>query len=56
MLMSKVLAVLVGLALVMGALTGRMPEVSQATIAGAGEAVSLLLRLAGSLCLWTGLM
>ena len=56
MLMSKVLAVLVGLALVMGALTGRMPEVSQATIAGAGEAVSLLLRLAGTLCLWNGLM
>lgn len=56
MLMSKVLAALVGLALVMGALTGRMPEVSQATIAGAGEAVSLLLRLAGTLCLWNGLM
>lgn len=56
MLMSRVLAVLAGLALVMGALTGRMEQVSQATLTGAGQAVELLLGLAGTLCLWSGLM
>lgn len=56
MLMSRVLAVLAALALVMGALTGRMAEVSQATLTGAGQAVELLLGLAGTLCLWNGLM
>jgi hypothetical protein len=36
MLMSRVLALLTALALVMGALSGRMAQVSQATISGAG--------------------
>lgn len=56
MLMSRVLALLAVLALVMGALSGRMAEVSQATISGAGEAVQLMLRIGGTLCLWNGLM
>ena len=56
MLMSRVLAVLAGVALVMGALTGRMAQVSQATISGSEEAVRLILRMAGTLCLWNGLM
>ena len=56
MLMSRVLAVLAVLALVMGALTGRMAEVSQASLTGAGEAVQLMLRIGGTLCLWNGLM
>lgn len=56
MLMSKVLSVLLAGAFLFGALTGRMAEVSQATIAGAQEAVTLLLRIAGTLCLWNGLM
>lgn len=56
MLMSRVLACLATLALVMGALTGRMAEVSQASLSGAGEAVQLMLRIGGTLCLWNGLM
>jgi len=56
MLMSRVLACLAALALVMGALTGRMAEVSQASLSGAGEAVQLMLRIGGTLCLWNGLM
>ena len=56
MLMSRVLAVLVLCAVVLGALTGRMPQVSQATVSGAEEAVRLLLRIGGTLCLWNGLM
>ena len=56
MLMSRVLALLTALAMVMGALSGRMAQVSQATISGAGEAVRLILSIGGTLCLWTGLM
>ena len=56
MLMSRVLALLTALALVMGALSGRMAQVSQATISGASEAVRLILSIGGTLCLWNGLM
>ena len=56
MLMSKVLAALLAAALLLGALTGRMAQVSQATVTGAQEAVSLLLKIGGTLCLWNGLM
>lgn len=56
MLMSRVLAVLCCLSLVIGLLTGRMEQVSQATLSGAQEAVQLLLKMAGTLCLWNGVM
>lgn len=56
MLMSRVLAALTVLALAFGLLTGRMAQVSQATVSGAEEAVRLLLRIGGTLCLWNGLM
>ncbi len=56
MLMSRVLAVLAVLSVVMGALTGRMEQVSRATISGPADAVQLLLQIGGSLCLWSGLM
>jgi len=56
MLMSRVLAVMAGTALLFGLLTGRMDQVSLATLSGGEEAVQLMLRLAGTLCLWNGLM
>ncbi len=56
MLMSRVLAILCCLSLVIGLLTGRMEQVSQATLSGAQEAVQLLLKMAGTLCLWNGIM
>ncbi|MBQ4578020.1 MAG: spore maturation protein A [Clostridia bacterium] len=56
MLMSRILAALILISLVLGALTGRMPQVSQATVSGAEEAVRLLLRIGGTLCFWNGLM
>lgn len=56
MLMSRVLSLLAVLAVVMGVLSGRMAQVSQATVTGAGEAVQLMLRIGGTLCLWNGLM
>lgn len=36
--------------------TGRMSELSQAALNGAGDAVQLLISMAGVMCLWTGLM
>ena len=49
MLMSRILAVLCLFSLVMGLLTGRMEQVSQATLSGAQEAVQLLLKMGGTL-------
>ena len=56
MLMSRVLAILLAVALVCGALTGRLPEVARGVSDGASEAVQLLLRIGGTLCLWCGVM
>ena len=36
--------------------TGRMQEVSDAVLSGAGDAVQLVISLLGMMCLWTGLM
>lgn len=56
MLMTRVLGVLLAIALLCGALTGRINDVSQASISGAKEAVTLLLAISGTICLWSGLM
>lgn len=56
MLMSRVLALMAAVSLLCGAMTGRLPQVSRATADGAMEAVQLLLRMGGTLCLWNGLM
>lgn len=36
--------------------TGRMAELSEAVLSGAGEAIELVISLLGMMCLWTGLM
>jgi spore maturation protein A len=46
----------VALAVLFGAATGRMGEVSNAALASCGDAVRLVIALAGSMCLWSGLM
>ncbi|MEA5039762.1 MAG: nucleoside recognition domain-containing protein [Clostridiaceae bacterium] len=56
MLMTRVLCVLLAVALLCGALTGRISEVSQASISGAKDAVTLLIAIGGTICLWSGLM
>lgn len=56
MLMTRVLCVLFAVALICGIVTGRIAEVSQASITGAKDAVSLLLAIGGTICLWSGLM
>ena len=36
--------------------TGRMQQLSDAVLSGAGDAVELVISLLGMMCLWTGLM
>lgn len=37
-------------------ITGRMPQLSEAILSGAGDAVTLTISMMGMMCLWTGLM
>jgi spore maturation protein A len=46
----------VGVSVIFGITTGRINEVSQASLNGAGNAVALFITLLGSMCLWNGLM
>lgn len=43
-------------AVIFGALSGRMADVTHAAISGAGEGVSLLISMLGLVCFWSGLM
>lgn len=56
MLMSRVLAVLLLLAVVFGAMTGRMADVALAAVSGTQQAVELILSIVGTICLWSALM
>lgn len=47
---------LIGISVVFGIGSGRINEVSQASLNGAGNAVTLFITLLGSMCLWNGLM
>ena len=56
MIMTVIVALMLGLALVFGAATGNLGAVSGAVTQGAGAAVTLALSLAGILCLWSGVL
>jgi spore maturation protein A len=56
MAMSKVWAAMAVLALVFGIINGNIEEVSAAALEGAAAAVTLSISIAGTLCLWTGVM
>lgn len=56
MLLGRVFTGMLALSILCGAATGRMAEVSQAALNGAGEAVTLLLALGGALTLFGGVM
>ncbi|MBE7063544.1 MAG: nucleoside recognition protein [Clostridia bacterium] len=43
-------------AVIFGIFTGRIAEVGEAAIAGAGEGATLVLGMLGVMCFWTGLM
>ena len=55
-MLNVIWAVMILLAVVYGAVTGRMAEVTNGALDSAGEAVSLCLTMAGVVALWMGLM
>ena len=54
--MNWILTAMALTALVFGLLGERTGEVSVAALAGCGQAIPLILSLAGAICLWSGLM
>ncbi len=56
MAMPFFLTALLMLSLVFGCITGQLPAVSSAAMAGAQAAVELCLSMAGAICLWSGVM
>ena len=49
-------AAMLMLGIVYGALQGRLPELTEAALESAGEAVTLCITMAGIMALWVGLM
>ncbi len=44
------------ISIIVGAISGKLPDVSSAVITGANDGVAMALSLMGVMCLWTGLM
>ena len=55
-MMGKIFCFLFVAALLFGGLGGRMGEVAAALPQGAGSAVQLVLSIAGTICVWSGVM
>ena len=55
-MLNTIWAVMILIAVLYGSLTGRMSEVTNAALDGAGEAISLCITMAGVVALWMGLM
>lgn len=55
-MLSAVWVVFLVLALVCGAATGRLDAVTTAVGTGAGEAITLIISIAGLMCFWSGIM
>ena len=56
MAMPYFLTALLALSLLFGSITGQLSAVSSAAMAGAQAAVELCLSMAGTICLWSGVM
>ena len=56
MIMTCVIGAMLALAVIFGGVTGNIGEVSQAALDGAKQAVTLLLNIGGTICLWNGLL
>ena len=56
MVMSWIFTALLALSLLAAAARGMLPELTAALFRGAGTAVTLTLSLAGTLCLWSGVI
>lgn len=55
-MMNIIFAVMILISVICAAVTGRMPELSQAAINSCVEAVELFIYLIGGMCMWGGLM
>lgn len=55
-MMKWVLTILVALSVIFGIMNGQMGDVSNHAISECANAVELMITLAGSMCLWSGLM
>lgn len=55
-MMNWIWFILIAVSVIFGISSGRVNDVSQAALSGAGNAVSLFITLLGSICLWNGLM
>ena len=55
-MLNAIWAVMILIAVLYGALTGRMGDVTNAALDSAGEAISLCITMAGVVALWMGLM
>lgn len=55
-MLNAIWAVMILLAVLYGAFTGRMSDVTEAALDSSGEAISLCLTMAGVVALWMGLM
>ena len=55
-MLNYIWAALMLLSILCAALTGRMEALSGAILSGAADAVTLVVSMAGMLCLWTGLL
>lgn len=56
MLLSRLPALLAALSLLTALLSGSLSQLSLSILSGAEEAVQLMLRIGGALCLWNGLL
>ncbi len=55
-MLNKVWAGMILISIFCALATGRMPQLSDAVLAGAGNAAELVLGMLGMMCAWTGLM
>lgn len=55
-MMEKCFFVLVSISIIFAISTGNLQDVSNAVVDGATKAISLVLSLAGAMCLWSGIM
>lgn len=55
-MMNYIFGAMVLISVAFGTLTGRLPQVSAAAMTDAGNAVQLIISLAGIMCLWNGLL
>ena len=55
-MLNKVWAAMIAVSVLCACATGRMQQLSEAVLAGAGNAVQLILGMLGMMCAWTGLM